>query len=80
MAQEQEAKPKTWGRFKLVSRVGTGGMGDVYKAFDPNLNRYIAPDKKTRLADEKEASAFLVKGIEINRNLKYLFDPYLRNF
>lgn len=42
MVQEQEAKPKTWGRFKLVSRVGTGGMGDVYKAFDPNLNRYIA--------------------------------------
>jgi len=35
-------KQPTWGRFKLVELLGTGGMEDVYKAFDPNLKRYIA--------------------------------------
>jgi tetratricopeptide (TPR) repeat protein/predicted Ser/Thr protein kinase len=33
---------KPWGRFKLVALLGAGGMGDVYKAYDPNLKRYIA--------------------------------------
>jgi serine/threonine-protein kinase len=65
MTKEQGAKPETWGRFKLVSRVGTGGMGDVYKAFDPNLNRYIAlkilryedPDVLKRFVREARAQA-----------------------
>jgi serine/threonine protein kinase len=33
---------KTWGRFTLVSLLGKGGMGNVYKAYDPNLKRHIA--------------------------------------
>ena len=30
------------GRYKILSMIGAGGMGEVYRAFDPRLNREIA--------------------------------------
>ncbi len=30
------------GRYEIMSRIGTGGMADVYKAIDQKLNRYVA--------------------------------------
>jgi serine/threonine-protein kinase len=32
----------TWGGFQLLNRVGAGGFGEVYRAWDPNLQREIA--------------------------------------
>jgi len=49
---------KTWGRFQLVELLGTGGMGDVYKAYDPNLGRYIAL-KILRHEDPETLNRFL---------------------
>jgi serine/threonine protein kinase/Tfp pilus assembly protein PilF len=32
----------TWGSFQLLTCVGTGGFGEVYRAWDPSLQREIA--------------------------------------
>ena len=33
---------KKFGHYEVVSELGRGGMGVVYKAFEPTLNRYVA--------------------------------------
>jgi serine/threonine-protein kinase len=34
--------PATIGRFKVINRIGRGGMGSLYLAWDPVLERQIA--------------------------------------
>lgn len=34
--------PRTVGRYEIVDTLGSGGMGTVYRAFDPTLERMIA--------------------------------------
>ena len=59
----------TVGRFRICTRIGRGGMGEVYKAYDSTLDRYVAlkilpaelverPDRVQRFIQEaKSASA-----------------------
>lgn len=43
-ADRPEAPPTstTWGSFTLLARVGFGGFGEVYRAWDPHLQREVA--------------------------------------
>lgn len=56
---------RDWDRYECVSLVGKGGMGTVYKARDPRLQRYVAlklirgndPDLAQRFIWEAQAQA-----------------------
>ncbi len=33
---------RTLGKYRIVARLGRGGMAEVYKAYQPGLNRYVS--------------------------------------
>ena len=33
---------KSLGQFRIVERIGAGGMATVFKAYQPTLDRYVA--------------------------------------
>src|SRR5215472_15377943 len=37
-----QSAPNRIGKYELLNRLGRGGMGEVYKAFHPQLQRYVA--------------------------------------
>jgi serine/threonine protein kinase len=49
--------PKSLGKYQILGPIGKGGMGEVFKAYQPDLNRHVAI--KTLLAGEHASEDFL---------------------
>jgi tRNA A-37 threonylcarbamoyl transferase component Bud32/tetratricopeptide (TPR) repeat protein len=49
--------PKTVGKYQVLGEVGRGGMGEVFKAYQPDLHRHVAI--KTLLSGEQASEEFL---------------------
>jgi len=61
------AVPPVIGRYQVIERIGRGGFGDVYRAFDPVLKRAVAI--KTCLAAEPEVRQRFVREAELAARL-----------
>src|SRR6185503_15237207 len=69
MGRPNTPLPETIGRFQIQEVLGRGGMGEVYKAFDPTLQRTVAvktvrpdidrPEYLDRMMREAQACARL---------------------
>ncbi|MCA9891681.1 MAG: SUMF1/EgtB/PvdO family nonheme iron enzyme [Anaerolineae bacterium] len=42
MAEDNQLGGRTLGQFEIRNLIGAGGMGSVYRAYQPNLDRYVA--------------------------------------
>ena len=71
------ATPTRIGRYDLQGRIGRGGMGVVYRAHDPQINRTVAI-KILQPIDEDQRPPFLreirVLGTLKHRNIVTIYD------
>ncbi|MBV8880236.1 MAG: serine/threonine protein kinase, partial [Planctomycetaceae bacterium] len=49
--------PKAVGKYQVLGAIGRGGMGEVFKAYQPDLHRHVAI--KTLLSGEQASEEFL---------------------
>ena len=57
------------GKYQIVEKVGVGGFGVVYKAYDPFIKRHVAI--KTCSAEDKETRERFLREAEICGNLQH---------
>src|SRR5512139_2653150 len=63
---------RTIGKYRIVEHLGRGGMAEVYKAYQPNLDRYVAVKMMhTFLSDEKEFLARFEREAKVVATLRH---------
>lgn len=69
---------KTFGRYQVMEILGKGGMGEVYKAYDPQLDRVVALKIIITGAEESGKQRFLIEAKANarlqNANIAKIFD------
>jgi serine/threonine-protein kinase len=69
----QDLIGRNLGKYRIVARLGRGGMAEVYKAFQPSLDRYVAVKVlHTFMAEEKD---FLARFRREAKNVAALRHP-----
>src|SRR5437762_131418 len=63
-AAPSQEMPARLGRYRVLARLGAGGFGVVYKAFDHDLRRDVAikVPHRHRLHSSQDADAYLDEG------------------
>lgn len=64
------APPRQIGPCQIIEKLGSGGMGDVYRAFDPAMNRPLAIKllRVPQLASEEETEEMQLQSRRGRRN------------
>ena len=63
---------RTVGRYKIIDKLGEGGMGTVYKAEDPTLNRLVALKALSpHLSSSEEARERFMREAQATSNLNH---------
>ena len=63
---------RTIGKYRIVEHLGRGGMAEVYKAYQPSLDRYVAVKMMhTFLSDEKEFLARFEREAKVVATLRH---------
>ncbi|MBI5777932.1 MAG: tetratricopeptide repeat protein [Planctomycetes bacterium] len=68
-AVSPEIKEEQFGKYRLISKLGQGGMGTVYLAYDAMLKRQIA--LKTLMLEDTESTARFMREARATAKLKH---------
>src|SRR5512134_3472220 len=66
---------QTLGKYQLIERLGRGGMADVYKGYQPGLDRYVAV--KVMHPHLSEDADFITRFRREARSVAELRHPYI---
>src|SRR5437763_16559496 len=67
-----DAEPRAFGRFRVLRRLGDGGMSSVYLAYDPQERRPVALKVLAdHLSHDRSSANRFLREAEIGRSLKF---------